>query len=208
MITSAKFRVTARRFRGHDERGLPLHRSVIAFLILAVAGILLAAQTRRDAPSAGQPFSVVEATIPEMQAAMEQHRITSREIVLQYLARIATYEDKLNAVITVNPKALEEAEARDRERAQGTDPRAAARHPDRAQGQHPHDRHADDGRGAGVRRPRASLRGDAHEEPTGCGSHHYCEDDHDRARQLGRGRDAGQLQRARGVRPEPVRSAP
>ena len=33
--------------------------------------------------------------------------------------RIATYEDKLHAVITVNPKALEEAEARDRERAQG-----------------------------------------------------------------------------------------
>jgi amidase len=33
--------------------------------------------------------------------------------------RIATYEDKLHAVITVNPKALKEAEARDRERAQG-----------------------------------------------------------------------------------------
>lgn len=84
-----------------------------------MAGVLLVAQTRRDAPSAGQPFSVVEATIPEMQAAMEQHRITSREIVLQYLVRIATYEDKLHAVIAVNPKALEEAEARDRERAQG-----------------------------------------------------------------------------------------
>src|SRR3989442_12273208 len=54
-----------------------------------------------------------------MQAAMEQHRITSREIVLQYLVRIATYEDKLHAVITVNPKALEEPDARNRERAQG-----------------------------------------------------------------------------------------
>ena len=95
-----------------------MRRSVIAFLILAAAGILLAAQIRR-APAAGQPFSVLEATIPQMQAAMEQHRITSREIVLQYLVRIATYEDKLHAIITVNPKALEEAEARDRERAQG-----------------------------------------------------------------------------------------
>jgi amidase len=54
-----------------------------------------------------------------MRAAMEQGRTTSREIVLQYLTRIATYEDRLNAVITVNPKALEEAEERDRERAQG-----------------------------------------------------------------------------------------
>ena len=45
--------------------------------------------------------------------------ITSREIVQQYLIRIATYEDKLNAVIAVNPHALEEADARDRERAAG-----------------------------------------------------------------------------------------
>jgi amidase len=50
---------------------------------------------------------------------MEEGRTSCREIVLQYLTRIATYEDKLNAVITVNPKALEEAEERDRERAQG-----------------------------------------------------------------------------------------
>jgi amidase len=54
-----------------------------------------------------------------MQTAMAEKRVTSREIVLQYLTRIATYEDRLNAVITVNPKALEEAEERDRERAQG-----------------------------------------------------------------------------------------
>ncbi|HEV8483220.1 MAG TPA: amidase family protein [Blastocatellia bacterium] len=88
-------------------------------LIFAMVGLLLAAQTRPPKPSAAQPFTVVGATVREMQAAMEQGRITSREIVLQYLRRIATYEDKLNAVIYVNPHALEEAEARDRERAQG-----------------------------------------------------------------------------------------
>jgi amidase len=66
-----------------------------------------------------RPFSVVEATIPELQAAMTQRRITSREVVLQYLTRIALYEDKLNATITINPKVLEEADARDRERVQG-----------------------------------------------------------------------------------------
>lgn len=54
-----------------------------------------------------------------MQEAMKQGRTTSREIVLQYLTRIATYEDKLNAIITVNPHALEEAEKLDRERTQG-----------------------------------------------------------------------------------------
>ena len=53
-----------------------------------------------------------------MTAALEQGRITSRELVTQYLVRIALYEDKLHAAITVNPKALEEADVLDRERAQ------------------------------------------------------------------------------------------
>ncbi len=46
-------------------------------------------------------------------------RVTSRELVLQYLTRIALYEDKLHAAITVNPNALKEADALDRERARG-----------------------------------------------------------------------------------------
>ncbi len=65
------------------------------------------------------PFTVVEATIPDMQKAMKQGHVTSREIVQQYLSRIAIYDDKLHATITVNPRALEEADARDRERKQG-----------------------------------------------------------------------------------------
>ena len=70
-------------------------------------------------PAQQPPFTVVEATIADMQSAMRQRRITSRAIVQQYLDRIAKYEDRLNAVITLNPRALDEADARDRERAQG-----------------------------------------------------------------------------------------
>ena len=88
-------------------------------LVFAMAALLLTAQSRPPVSPAKQPFSVVESTIREMQTAMEQGRVTSREIVQQYLTRIATYEDKLNAVIAVNPHALDEADARDRERAQG-----------------------------------------------------------------------------------------
>jgi amidase len=62
---------------------------------------------------------VVEATIPEMQRAMQEGRITSHELVVAYLARIGMYEDKLRCIITVNPNVLAEAEERDRERAQG-----------------------------------------------------------------------------------------
>ena len=64
-------------------------------------------------------FSVIEATIPQMQAAMSKGQVTSRQLVEQYLTRIAIYEDRLNAALAVNPRALDEADALDRERAQG-----------------------------------------------------------------------------------------
>jgi amidase len=54
-----------------------------------------------------------------MRAALEQHRVTSRELVMQYLARIGMYEDVLHAAVIVNPNALKEADELDRERAQG-----------------------------------------------------------------------------------------
>ena len=64
-------------------------------------------------------FTVVEATIPQMQEAMAKKQVTSRQLVEQYLIRIAMYEDRLNAALAINAKALEEADALDRERAQG-----------------------------------------------------------------------------------------
>ncbi len=54
-----------------------------------------------------------------MQKAMRDGRTSSRRIVEQYLQRIALYNDKLNAVITVNPKALEEADRLDAEHKAG-----------------------------------------------------------------------------------------
>src|ERR1044071_3005196 len=60
-------------------------------LVFATLAMLLASQTPH--PAGKQQFSVVESSIREMQAAMKEGRITSREIVLQYLTRIALYED-------------------------------------------------------------------------------------------------------------------
>jgi amidase len=88
-------------------------------LLGAVAPVAGQARPTGEPDRGRRPFTVVEATIPELQAAMEQRRVTSRAIVEQYLTRIALYEDRLNAIITVNPGALREAEERDRERAQG-----------------------------------------------------------------------------------------
>jgi amidase len=97
-------------------------RATLCLTALAAAGAvaLLSAQSKAKKPSAPTPppFTVVEATIPEMRAAMEQGRVTSQELVRQSLERIATYEKVLNATISVNPHAIEEAEALDAERAQ------------------------------------------------------------------------------------------
>ena len=88
---------------------------VCALLVWASVGSPQA--TERPKPL--RPFSVVEASISDMQRAMQQNRITARAIVTQYLIRIALYEDKLNAAIAINPRALDEADILDGERARG-----------------------------------------------------------------------------------------
>ncbi len=82
-----------------------------------VAPHRLAAQARASSRTA--PFTVVETSIADLRRALEQKRTTSHEIVQQYLLRIATYEDRLNGIITVNPRALAIADSMDRERARG-----------------------------------------------------------------------------------------
>ena len=89
-----------------------------------VAGLALLAATgcagrMTAARLAGQPFDVVEVGIPELQGALAEGRITSRQLVVEYLTRIALYEDQLKAIITVSPRVLDEAAALDRERALG-----------------------------------------------------------------------------------------
>ena len=86
----------------------------VVVLITLVSLPLVAAQRPTS-----ERFTVVETSIADMRTAMEQKRVTSRAIVTEYLTRIATYEDRLHAALTINPRALEEADARDRERAAG-----------------------------------------------------------------------------------------
>jgi len=106
-------------------------RSVLAATAAAIAiaaTATLSSQSKPGAPTTrtlrrgvdtAPKFSVVEASIPEMQRAMREGRVTSRQLVEQYLMRIALYEEKLNATLWVNAKALAEADALDRERRAG-----------------------------------------------------------------------------------------
>ena len=86
-----------------------------------------AAQGRRKPAARPQPvpllslYEVHEQSITDLQAAMTTGKVTSRGLVDSYLARIQAYDQagpQLNAVVTFNPRAREEADALDRERAE------------------------------------------------------------------------------------------
>ncbi|MBB4631385.1 amidase [Sphingosinicella soli] len=86
--------------------------------IPALGALLLAAT-----PATAEParFEVAEKSISELQEAMTAGGTTARALVQAYLDRITAYDrkgPKLNAVITLNPDALEDAARLDRERAE------------------------------------------------------------------------------------------
>ncbi len=66
-------------------------------------------------------FEVTEASIAELRAALESGETTAVELVGAYLARIAAYDGPrgLNAMVVMNPAALDEAEEADARRARG-----------------------------------------------------------------------------------------
>jgi amidase len=95
---------------------------VLSLLLLVVfTRPTIVAHSPQDVPNTRQriDFNVVEATIPDMQAAMASGRVTSRDLVAAYMSRIAQYEGTLNAVININLNAYSEADDLDRERAEG-----------------------------------------------------------------------------------------
>ncbi len=96
------------------------HRVRSALSRLPVLALLVAAACAPDDAERPEPFDVVEATIPEMRAAMESGDLTARDLVEAHLQRIGMYEERVNAVIAVNPRALEIADSLDRLRAEGT----------------------------------------------------------------------------------------
>ena len=97
------------------------HGLIHGLLTLSLAAIIA------FAGSAGaQSLSLSEATIADLNAAFDAGSLTSERLVTLYLARIEAYDDdgpRLNAFLTLNPRALETARALDRERRE-TGPRS------------------------------------------------------------------------------------
>jgi amidase len=108
------------RERSRPVRGKQLVLWGAVALALAAARPISEAQ---QPPQAVKPpaFEVAEAAIPALQEAMQSGKVTSRQLVEAYLARIRAYDaqgPKLNAIIAINPNAARDAEALDRERTQ------------------------------------------------------------------------------------------
>jgi amidase len=98
--------VTRRRFIGTAAGGSA------ALLTGGLASLL-----KRSASAAN--FDFVEATIPQLQAAMASGALTSAGLTHGYIQRIQSLNPTLNAVIEVNPNAIAIATALDHERRNG-----------------------------------------------------------------------------------------
>src|SRR2546425_1187210 len=85
-------------------------------LVCAVVLLALGSVLPGKAGSQGQPFHLEEATIDSLHDAYRSGRLTSHQVVQLYLNRIEAYDKKgpaINAIITINPRALEEADRLD-----------------------------------------------------------------------------------------------
>ena len=99
----------------------------VAGAALVAAALAAAGVSAQRAPAASPPapasaaaYDVTEKSIEALQHAMQSGEVTSRRLVDLYLARIDAYDKQgpaLNAIVAVNPRAREAADALDAERA-------------------------------------------------------------------------------------------
>ena len=74
----------------------------------------------RSSVSAATSFEFIEATIPQLQAAMASGQLSSKDLVKGYLDRIHSLNPLLHSVIETNPNAISIAQHLDNERRRGT----------------------------------------------------------------------------------------
>ena len=92
-----------------------MRRTRLLASVAAVSITMLHGQSGKDKT---RPFEIVETSIDQVHAAYKSGKLTARQLVQAYLDRIHAYDQqgpKINAIITLNPKALEEADRLDAE---------------------------------------------------------------------------------------------
>src|SRR5437667_11924996 len=97
-------------------------RKFIGTTALGSAALLSGGLTSllRQSASAIGGFDFIEATIPQLQAAMASGQLSSKYLVKGYLDRIHSLNPLLHSVIETNPNAISIAQHLDNERRRGT----------------------------------------------------------------------------------------
>ena len=109
---------------------LRVYRGASALVAVGLLAIRLGAQRPAPpgaigplpAPAPSSTFDVYEKSIVDLMAAQRIGTVTSHDLVQKYLDRIGVYDKagpRLNAMIALNPRALEDADALDAERSSG-----------------------------------------------------------------------------------------
>jgi Asp-tRNA(Asn)/Glu-tRNA(Gln) amidotransferase A subunit family amidase len=109
-LTRVLLSTFAARFRHRHRHFLT---SLFAIMMLCAPRFFITAQLQSNSPTA---FDIVEATVDDVQTALRSGRVTCRELVDLYLARIKFYDKTgpaLNAIQTVNGRVLQEADRLD-----------------------------------------------------------------------------------------------
>jgi Asp-tRNA(Asn)/Glu-tRNA(Gln) amidotransferase A subunit family amidase len=93
-----------------------------SFLFIALCAVIASpvARSQDRALAVSTTFDVMEKSIEDLQKAMQDKQVTSRQLVDLYLARIEAYDQRgpaLNAIVAINPEARAAADALDAERA-------------------------------------------------------------------------------------------
>jgi Asp-tRNA(Asn)/Glu-tRNA(Gln) amidotransferase A subunit family amidase len=109
-----------------NQPGVWRQHTALAVTLLLVSAIVAGCQLpAKPQPTSGAdtdhaPFVITETTIASVHQAFAQSRLTCRQLVQRYIDRIQRYDKPtgLNAIVMVNPNALNRAKQLDKEYAQ------------------------------------------------------------------------------------------
>src|SRR5918992_1357541 len=93
-----------------------MKRTVVALAALLSVAVILASRPVAAQRQGAASFQLVEATVDEMQHALQTRLLTSEQLARMYLARIDAYDDAgpgVNAFVNVNANAVTEAQQLD-----------------------------------------------------------------------------------------------
>src|SRR3989441_4106570 len=99
-----------------NTKEVSMRRTSLFVLLVLLLFLPSSCSSTTQNQTEAKPFNIMETTIEEIHAAYKSGQLTARQLVQMYLDRIEAYDQKgpaINSIITLNKKALEEADKLD-----------------------------------------------------------------------------------------------